>query len=313
MNKNKIIAIIGRTSTRKTEIAFKLQRNNPFIEIINTDATQFYKDLNIGINKKIINPYTNRKIHMLSFLDLNQNYNAFKANSKYIKKIDSILKEKKIPLLVGSSGFYLLNIIFMQNMKYKKNIAIAKIFDTFSNLYLYYFLKTIDYNESINIHFNNRRKILKAIEIYFLTGNNKSWFISNNKYKKNYSELIIHIHNDNKTKYNSALKERIIWQLNNGFINECKQIILKCDDYYKYNWYHIMGYKYVIELINKNISYDECVNSILRDTKKISKRQLTFYNSKLFKKLNINNYFLNKEYNLIKKIGDSIESFINDK
>lgn len=294
----KVIVITGPTGVGKTDISLKLcEKFNG--EVINADASQFKKELNVG-TAKIELTDTNIVHHLIDVINYDEMYsiNDFQTNAR--KLIKSINEDNKIPFLVGGSGLYInavLNDYNLDSPKRDEDIE-SKYFD-FSNEDLHKLLEELDYETSKLIHANNRRRVLRAIE---LAGSGKSISGNQNGSKLLYDSLIICINTNRETLY-ERINKRVLVMLENGWIDECKYLLETKRDVSKIK---DIGYQEVFEYLKGSITKEEMIEVISKKTRNYAKRQLTWMRNKM------NCVFVLMDYENQQNTLDEISKLIND-
>ena len=296
----KVIVITGPTGVGKTEISLKLcEMFNG--EVINSDASQFKKELNVGTAKIDLNT-TDIVHHLIDIVNYDQMYsiNDFQINARAL--IKSINDDNKIPFLVGGSGLYInacLNDYDLDSPK--RNDDIESKYQDLTNEDLHKILEKVDLKTSKLIHANNRRRVLRAIE---LAENGKS--ISDNKKGENvlYDSLNICINTDRKTLYN-RINKRVLVMLENGWIEECKLLLETKEDVSKIK---DIGYQEVFDYLKGRVTKEEMIDVISKKTRNYAKRQLTWMRNKM------NCVFVEMDYqnpqNTLDEISKLIEEYL---
>ncbi len=300
--KEKIIILIGCTCSGKTGLSVKLAKQFN-CEIVNCDATQFYKELNIGTDKISKSEMEGIPHHLISFLDVEKNYSISEFNITAKKIITEITTRKKVPLLVGASGLYILSLLYPYVFTEERDEDFRSLYEFTSNEELLESLRKIDPDEAIKLHANNRRRILRALEIFYKTGKTKTQLLSTKDNKPNYNFLILEICLK-KEIIDKKIIDRANKQFENGFVNEVFKIISKHPKAPIYNSFQSIGYKEVYDHIINKKNLEETKQLIINRTIKLSKRQKQFFKNKFVNKFVFNNLGKNnilKINNLIKK------------
>ena len=206
----KIIVIVGQTAVGKTAISIKLAKKLDG-EIINGDALQVYKGLNIVTDKIKEEEKQGVVHHLLSFKDVNENYSVQEYQKNIRQVIDLVLSKNKVPIIVGGSGLYIKAALYDYNFEEQQatNLDIEKEYQDYTNQQLHDYLTTIDPLSAKEIHVNNRRRILRAIAIYKESGKTKSEIIATQEHKMLYDCLLIGL-----TLPREILNERIDKRIN---------------------------------------------------------------------------------------------------
>ena len=262
---NKIIVILGPTGVGKTKMSIELAKRLDG-EIINADSMQFYKGLNIGTAKIKEEEKEGIVHHLFDIKDVYEDYSIYNYQIDGRKAIDDILKRGKTPIIVGGTGLYIKALLYDYNLNYEKE---NNTYDELSTEELYNKLLEIDSNT--NIDKNNRRRIVRAINYY--KENGKS--ISSNKTNKLLYNVIFIGLTCNRDKLYAIINNRVDNMINQGLINEVKS-------YYDRNintkpLVNGIGYKELYKYFDNEITLDEAINLIKRNSRRYAKRQYTFF------------------------------------
>ena len=299
----KVIVITGPTGVGKTELSLKIASMYNG-EIINADASQFKKDLNIGTAKIDINSVS-VKHHLIDIIEATEMFsiNDFQKEARLI--IDKIVKDGKTPFLVGGTGLYInacLNEYHLDSSKH--DLMFEEKYQDYSNEKLHDVLKEVDYNASLNIHCNNRRRVLRAIELA-LEGKSISDNIDGDK--PVYDSLIICLNTDREILYD-RINKRCKIMLEEGWIEECRSLKEKGIDLQKIK---DIGYSDIDLYLNGDISIEQVEEIIAKKTRNYAKRQITWMKNKM------KSVFVNIDYddinNTIEVVKELIDNFLKEK
>lgn len=263
----KLIVIVGPTGSRKTEISYRIAKEFD-LEIINSDAFQVYKELNLGINKpskKILSEVKHYLINNISIFD-EWNIKLFKDKAEEI-----IDKSKKPMIICGGSNLYIDALLKNYNLE---NIGRENIFEHLSNEELYSKLFELDEKEALKIGKNNKRTLTRALEII----NSKNILKSdiskhNNKIKYDY---FIVFSNPNRAELYEKINKRTEKMFDENIIKEIKD--LDFEKFKNTNASKAIGYKTLIEN-NLELS-DEIIEKIKQESRNYAKRQTTWIRNK---------------------------------
>lgn len=269
-----IYIIVGPTASGKTNAANKLAE---FLDcpIVNADAYQIYKDMDIGTNKILKSDYNYFRYHLLDIITPDENYDVRQYQKAFRDKIKELLKEHKNVVVVGGNGLYIRASIY-DYVFIEENDVDQSIYQNCSNEELYAKLMQIDQKSALKIHQNNRKRIIRALN---MASNNikKSDVIDSQKHEYIYpkkSIKILFINPDRKSLY-EAINNRVEEMFYLGLINEVKMLIEK------YNLSTTakaaIGYKEVIDYLHNEMSLEECKDLIKQRTRNYAKRQVTFF------------------------------------
>lgn len=292
----KVIVITGPTGVGKTKASIEIAKKING-EIINADAMQVYKGLNIGTAKITEEEKKEIPHHLFDIKEIDEEYTIYHYQKDARKKIDEIIKRNHIPILVGGTGLYIKSVLYDYNLTDRKN-DISK-YENISTEDLYEELITKDKCAKDKIDKNNRRRIINAL--YYYEQEHKS--ITENKTEKMlYDATIIGLTTERENLY-KIINKRVDQMINDGLIEEVKK-------YYQINklakpLLNGIGYKEIINYLEEKCTKEEAINEIKKNSRHYAKRQYTFLNHQLKTKWIETNY---KDFsNTIKEILDYIE------
>ena len=280
-----ILVICGPTGVGKTKLSILLAKRYNGI-IINADACQFYQGMDIGTAKIKESEKEGIKHYLLDNLTINDEYNIWNFQ-KEGRKIIEDNKDKNI-IIVGGSGLYLSALLYDYKYKKQKEIDLSK----YSNEELYE--KVIKINPEANIDQFNRRRL----ENYLKTGN-----VNAEKPKLLYDALFIGLTTDRNFLYNK-IDTRVDEMLKNGLLNEVKKLYTINPNSRILN--SAIGYKEVIKYLNNELTLDECINLIKKNSRHYAKRQYTWFNNKM------NIKWFNTNYNNFNLTTDEVVNYIEN-
>jgi tRNA dimethylallyltransferase len=281
INQKKVIVICGPTCTGKSRIGIILAKllNT---DIISVDSMQVYRGMDIGTDKYNAEDYGIKQFmtdifepdHRLSVIE-------FKDMCRDIIE-KNFFYTGKIPLLVGGSGLYIRGVINDMDTLPGENKSVRKrLEEEIKNkgLKRYYFkLKKIDEKYAKKISENDQRRIIRALEVYEITGLPFSDLQNAWKNKKStYKAILIGLKMERK-KLHSCIDNRVEEMFSRGLVKEVKSLILKgykdCNSILQ-----AVGYKEVVKYLNEEISLHECIDEVKRNTRRLAKKQMTWFKS----------------------------------
>lgn len=293
---SKIIVVAGPTASGKTALSIHLAKKYN-AEVINADAQQVYKDVNIGTAKITKEEMENVKHHLLDFIPLDKNYSVKEYQEDGRNVLNNLINKNKNIVIVGGTGLYIKALLY--DYKFSKETSSLD----FSNLTNEELKKEIDkIYENNNIHINNRKRLERFLSHYKTTGN----IIKNTleKDKPLYDFTLIYLNPDREELY-KKINARVDKMINEGLLNETENL----KEYSKLN--SIIGYKELLEYLNGNVSLEEAIENIKSDTRKYAKRQNTFFKNQ-FDNLNIFKVDYDNFNNTIKKVEDYLSSLYKE-
>lgn len=266
-----IIVITGPTCTHKSEIAIKVAKALKG-EIINADAFQVYKELKIGTAKPSKEQLKEVKHHLYSYKSIDDPFSIFNYQKDAREVIDKLLKQNKPVIMVGGSGLYIRAALYDYsfNETPKKKVSLKK-YEKLTNEKLHDELKKIDPESANKIHPNNRRRVLRAIEIYLTYKKSKSEIEKEQQHKLIYDDVLLYstFSSDMDGLYNS-INNRVDKMFEAGLVKEVLTLKKKHE---KNQALQAIGYK---EIIDNPEDLELAKELIKKNTRHYAKRQLTF-------------------------------------
>jgi len=274
---NKIIVICGPTASGKTGLAIELAKvlNG---EIISADSMQIYKELNIGTAKPSAAEMQDVPHFLIDILsvDLSSSFNV----SKYVKLagecVQDILKRGKQPIICGGTGLYIDS--FINNTRfaeYENDLEYRQWLEHFSGVELHEKLVEIDPASAGRIHANNKKRIIRALEIYKITGRTKSELDRDSRLAgSDYNFIKIGLRYNNRDLLYERINKRVDIMLEAGLVSEVKSLFE-----YKDNIKRIgaIGYAEIFDYLDGVCELEEAVQKIKQNTRHYAKRQITWF------------------------------------
>ena len=289
--KPKVIVIVGPTASGKTATSIKVAKELNG-EIISADSMQIYKDMNIGTAKPTKEEMEGIKHYMIDIASPDEIFNVAKYKEMAEKAIEDILSENKIPIVVGGTGLYIDTLIngvefasIKEDLEYRN--AMLERAKKEGNKALHDELAKIDKEAAEKIDMNNVRRVIRALEIYKITGKTKTKLDEESRKETKYDYRVYGIEWGREELYR-RIEKRIDIMLEEGLVEEVENVMSK----YTISKTALqgLGYKEVIEFLNNDISYDEMVDKLKMETRRYAKRQLTWFRrNKDIKWYDINN------------------------
>lgn len=280
MTKYKLIILAGPTASGKTAVSVDLAKRIGG-EIISADSMQIYRGMDIGTAKVTADEMQGVKHYLINVSDPKEDFNIVKFQNMVKCSIEEIKKNGHIPILVGGTGFYIQSIIY--DIKFDKeddNGSIRKVleeeYDKMGADFMYEKLKKIDSISAENIHKNNKKRIIRAIE-YFLI-NNALISEHNELQRKKTSpyDFRFFVLNPKRDILYDRINKRVDKMVEKGLVDEVKSLIesgLSIDNISMQG----IGYKEIVEYLEGNIPLDKAVENIKQNTRHMAKRQVTWF------------------------------------
>lgn len=279
MKKEKVIVICGPTASGKTALSIELAKQIGG-EVISCDSMQIYRDMNIGTAKPTKEEMQGIKHYLIDFVSPDERYSVADYKKEAKKAIKEILKKKKVPIIVGGTGLYLDSLIYeieYPNIEfdeaYRKDLE--KQVEEKGLVILYEQAKKIDPEALKKISKNDKKRILRILEIYHATGKNKTEQEKESRKKEVEYDYHVYALNWDREKLYERINQRVDIMLEQGLIEEVKNI------YHTYEKFPTamqgLGYKEVVEYLEGKITKEEMVEKIKQETRRYAKRQLTWF------------------------------------
>ena len=273
----KVIIITGPTAVGKTKLSIEVAKNFQ-MPLINGDAYQIYKHLDILTAKPTKEEMENVHHYLMDELDPKTNFSIY----DYQKLVRNLIEKIELPIIVGGSGLYIDSVIydyrFSENNEYKFND------EGLTNEEIHDILTELDPENAKKIHPNNRKRVMRAIELA-KTQNSEE---RNQNHNLIYDPLIICLSLEREVLYN-RINQRVLKMIENGLIEEVQQD----RDKIGFQASKAIGFNDVCNYLDGIISKEEMIDNIQKASRHYAKRQLTWYRNHpntLIVNVNLDNY-----------------------
>lgn len=275
-----LIILTGPTAVGKTELSIALAKAVGG-EIISADSMQVYRHMDIGSAKIMPEETGGVPHHLIDVLEPTEEFNVVVFQKLARKAAEEIYGRGHIPVLVGGTGFYiqalLYDIDFTENDEDTElRRSLSKLADKEGADALYERLRAVDPESCENIHKNNVKRVIRAIEFYEKTGRKIS--AHNKEQRKNESpyRFAYFVLNDSRERIYQRIDKRVDLMMECGLVDEVRALQgLGCHG--GMVSMQGLGYKQILSYLEGEISMDEAVYLIKRDTRHFAKRQLTWF------------------------------------
>jgi len=271
-NLSKLIIIVGPTATGKTALSVKLAKQFNG-SVVGADSRQIYKGMDIGTGK-ITKKETQGIPHYL--LDVANPKRKFSVGQYKIlaeKAIKKIIKQKRIPFLVGGTGFYIQAVV--DNLvlpEIKPDWHLRADLEKLTTQQLFNKLKKLDQRRAANIDSNNRRRLIRALEIVKKT---KRPIPSLLNKKSNFDSIFIGI-KKSKEEISSAIQKRLEKRLKIGMIAEVEKLKKQGVSWKRLEEFGL-EYRFIAQYLQKKIDYQQMKERIQKESEQYGKRQMTWF------------------------------------
>jgi len=279
MNKKRVIVICGPTASGKTALSIELAKKING-EIISSDSMQIYKDMDIGTAKPSQEEMQGIKHYLLDFVEPNQRYSVAEYKKDAEAAIEEILAKGKTPIIVGGTGLYVDSLIYgieYQNIeldeKYREELEQRAQNEGLQTLYEE--AQKIDPQAMEKISPNDKKRILRVLEIYKATGKTKTQQEIESRQKGvKYDYEVYAISWDRELLY-ERINKRVDIMIEQGLIQEVQKLLDKYDEFP--TAMQGLGYKEVVEYLEGKTTKEEMIEKIKMETRRYAKRQITWF------------------------------------
>ncbi len=272
---SKVLVIVGPTAIGKSSLSINLaKRFNG--EIINGDSIQVYKELNIASAKITKEEMNGIPHHLLDYKEVTDDYNVAFFQQDGQKAIEDITSRGKLPIICGGTGLYIKALLYDYTFL-KQEETINNDYSQYSNEQLFEMLKQLDFQSSLSIHPNNRKRVIRALDMA-KSGSSKSEQEAKQEHKLLYDAKIISLTMD-REKLRSRIDQRIEIMLNQGLLDEINYLFSKYP--YDLHCFQGIGYKEFIPYYKNIKTLQECIEDVKTHTKQFAKRQYTWFRNQM--------------------------------
>lgn len=282
MDKIEVIAIVGPTASGKTGLSVDLAKALDG-EIINGDALQVYKGLDIGTAKITAEEMDGIPHHLFDIKQPTESFSVAQYQIEVRRWIKDIQSRGKMPIIVGGTGLYVQSVLYdfrftdeVSDMAIRSRLE-QELEDNGTDE-LYAKLVELDPVGSEKIHPNNHRRVIRALEIIEITGKTKDDHEQQVGNDALFNHLLIGLDTERKVLY-ERINSRVDQMMENGFLEEAK--LLWNEGIRDMQSVQAIGYKELHMFIEEKIKLEEAVELIKKHTRNYAKRQMTYFRNKL--------------------------------
>jgi tRNA dimethylallyltransferase len=274
-----LAVILGPTAVGKSHLALKLAQDWG-TEIVGADALQIYKGMDIGTAKPSVHERSLVPHHMIDIVYPDEPYNAGRYEREAREAIERVHRAGKVPLLVGGCGLYLKAVLHglfagpQTDLKLRKQLQQEA--DAHGEYYLYERLREVDPQTAERLHHKDRSRLIRAIEVYLLTGTPISVLQRRHSFQQvRYQTRIIGLTRDRADLY-ARIEKRVDQMIEEGLIAEVEKLL---DLGYSEDSTALqgLGYKQIVAMLKGKYSFEDAVHLLKTDTRHYAKRQFTWF------------------------------------
>lgn len=281
INKTKpfVLAIAGPTASGKTWLGVELAKEYDG-EVISADSMQIYKGMDIASAKPTAEEMQGIPHHLIDFLDRGVSFSAADYVKLANEKIGDILSRGRLPIIVGGTGLYIDSLL--NNVKFSEGgsdeayrTELYGFAEEKGNEALHGRLAEVDPEAAESIHPNNLVRVIRALEVYRVTGRKFSELKAESRLEESpYDSLIIGLdYSDRQVLYN-RINLRVDEMVKAGLVEEARLLWQESGMKTAAN---AIGFKELIPYFENSMTLDECIGKIKQETRRYAKRQLTWF------------------------------------
>ncbi|MCD8082665.1 MAG: tRNA (adenosine(37)-N6)-dimethylallyltransferase MiaA [Clostridiales bacterium] len=278
--KDPVICLTGPTAVGKTALSIKLAKALDG-EIISADSMQVYRYMDVGSAKITREEMGGIPHHLIDVLDPREDFNVTRFQEMAKEAMAKIYEKKRIPILVGGTGFYIQALLY--DVDFKENDGgetirreLEQLAEERGNDFLHQMLAEIDPESAEAIHANNRRRVIRAIEFYRMTGQKISAHNREERQKESPYDAYCYVLNCDRKLLCERIDRRVDQMIAQGLVAEvealrsmgCRRGMTSMQG---------LGYKEILDYLDGICSLDEAVRVLKRDTRRFAKRQVTWF------------------------------------
>lgn len=280
MEKKPLVILTGPTAVGKTRTSIDLARRIGG-EIISADSMQVYRGMDIGSAKITDEEMEGIPHYLIDILEPEEEFNVVLFQKKAKEAMEQIYAKGKIPILVGGTGFYIQAVLYDIDFTEENGDGVYRAFlekegQEKGAEYLHQMLSRVDKESAEEIPANNKKRVIRALEYYHLTGEKISEHNKKQRQKESPYAFCYFVLNEDRQKLYERIDKRVDKMLDLGLVEEVEKLKkrgMKRDMVSMQG----LGYKEILEYLDKECTLDEAVYKLKRDTRHFAKRQLTWF------------------------------------
>lgn len=275
-----LVILTGPTAAGKTSLSVKLAQKIGG-EIISADSMQVYKEMNIGSAKIKEEEMQGVSHHLIDILSPGEEFNVYRFQQMAKKSLAEIYHNAHIPIVAGGTGFYIQALLY--DVAFEQEEEDSKVRERLEalarekgNAYLHELLLEKDPVSAEQIHENNVKRTIRALTFYELNGFPISLHNKEQRERKAPYNFCYFVLNDERENLYRRIDERVDMMLEQGLVDEVKRLS-KMGVHRDMVSMQGLGYKEILAYLDGEVSLEDAVSLIKRDTRRFAKRQLTWF------------------------------------
>ena len=281
-SKQKLLVIIGPTAVGKTNLSIEMaKRYNG--EIISGDSMQIYRGMDIGTAKITKEEMQGIPHHLIDIKEPEENFSVAEFQLLVRAKINEIAKRGKLPIIVGGTGLYIQSVIYDYQFSDVPGDEAFRLelegrVKQIGNDALYKELQAVDPESAAQIHPNNVRRVIRALEIFHLTGKTMQDYQRKQQPDLMYETALVGLTMDREKLY-ERINLRVDIMVKQGLLDEVKSLynqgLRDCQSI------QAIGYKEIYDYLDEKVTLDDAVEQLKQNSRRYAKRQLTWFRNKM--------------------------------
>lgn len=275
-----LIIVTGPTAVGKTELSVRLAKEIDG-EIISADSIQAYRYMDIGSAKVSAEEMQGVRHYLIDEFDPAENFNIFIFQERAKKYVKEIYGQNKVPIIAGGTGFYIQSLLYdidfteeENDLTYRKELEVLAVKK--GNHFIHEMLGRVDAKAALEIHENNIKRVIRALEYYHQTGEKISIHNETQREKKSPFDFKYFVLNMDRRLLYERIEKRVDKMLEQGLVDEVKRLR---ELGYQRSLVSMqgIGYKEIYAFLEGELSYEEAVLELKKNTRHFAKRQLTWF------------------------------------
>lgn len=307
--KKKAVVIVGPTASGKTSLAIDVALKYGG-EIVSADSMQIYKNMDIASAKPTSSERALVKHHLVDFLDINESFSVAEYKKLALEAMDKISSEGKLPVVVGGTGFYIDTLINnTEFLDYEHSDIRSRLEERAEKEgieVLFEELSNVDKTTAERLHINDRKRIIRALELYHSTGRTiTEQSEASHLVKSDYEWCIIGLNANDRQYLYDRINLRVDIMLEQGLIDEARAFYAS---EFSPTAKQAIGYKELKPYLDGVSDLESAVEKLKMETRRYAKRQLTWFR----RNEKINWFNIDCESELIESVSKIIDDFLGE-